>query len=167
MAYLVRRPSGTVQIRESVRLEKGPRSQVLSSFTGALNDHVLSRAERKSTRSFDREDLIAQAHRLGVGWESSINLAARSLAMSLRRGRTLDPILVGLLQANLATLPSAVLDDELREAADWLGSSDEERGAALRGLLRLSDAIVQSRGTLAPRVVEPVPTLDSRASGIR
>lgn len=161
MAYLVRRPGGNVQIRECVRTERGPRSRMLASFRGALNDHALDRAARNAVRPLDRDGLIAKAQAMGVGWTSSTSLAARQLVKRLRRGRTLDPILVGLLRESLSDMVGTQLADELEEAADWLGSSEEERGAALRGLLRLSDAIVRSRDALPPGRGKPYPHIDS------
>ena len=44
MAYLARRPSGAVQIRESIRTPDGPRSRTLATFTGTLDDSVLDQA---------------------------------------------------------------------------------------------------------------------------
>jgi len=49
MAYLVRRAGGKVQIRECVRTEQGPRSRMLASFRGALNDHALDQAAHKAS----------------------------------------------------------------------------------------------------------------------
>ncbi len=165
MAYLVRRPSGSVQIRECVRTERSPRSRMLASFRGALNDHALDQAARKAVRPLDREDLIAKAQTMGVGWMSSTSVTARQLVKRLRRGRTLDPVLVGLLRESLSDMPESEVADDLDEAADWVGTSDEERGAALRGLLRLSDAIVRSRDALSPRRGEPYPHIDSEHRG--
>ena len=165
MAYLVRRPGGSVQIRECVRTERGPRSRTLASFRGALNDHALDQAARKAVRSLDREDLIAKAQNIGAGWTPSTSVAARQLVKRLRRGRTLDPLLVGLLKESLSDMLETQLADDLGEAADWVGTSDEERGTALRGLLRLSDAIVRSRDVLSPRRGEPYPHIDSEHRG--
>ncbi|MBW1687853.1 MAG: hypothetical protein JRS35_22690 [Deltaproteobacteria bacterium] len=165
MAYLVRRPGGKLQIRECMRTRRGPRSRMLASFRGALNDQVLGQAARKAVRPFDREDLIAKAQAMGVGWTSSTNVAARQLVRRLRRGRTLDPVLVGLLRKSLADMQETELADDLDEAADWVGTSDEERGAALRGLLRLSDAIVRSRDAPSPRDGEAYPHIDSEQRG--
>ena len=162
MAYFVRRPNGSVQIRESIRLEKGPRSRNLASFTGDLNDAILDRAERNATRPFDRPGLLEKARRLGIAWESSTHAAARELISSLREGEALDPILVGLLKDGLSDRPSVGVDDDLREAAEWLGRSDEERGDALRGLLRLTDAIVQARDVIAAQPQPPYPTIHSQ-----
>jgi hypothetical protein len=166
MAYLVRQASGTVQIRESVRTDRGPRSRMLASFRGALNDHVLDQAARKALRPLDREDLIAKAQTMGVGWTLSTSTAARQLVRRLRRGPTLDPVLVGLLRRSLSGMMETELAEDLDEAADWVGTSDEERGATLRGLLRLSDAIVRSRDTLSPRRAEPYPLINSEHRGI-
>jgi hypothetical protein len=165
MAYLVRRPGGKVQIRECVRTERGPRSRMLASFRGALNDRALDEATRKAVRPLDREGLIAKAQAMGIGWTWSTSVAARELVNRLRRGRTLDPVLVGLLRGRLSGMAETELPDELEEAADWVGTSDEERGATLRGLLRLSDAIARSRDALPLRGGAPYPLIDSGLRG--
>jgi hypothetical protein len=127
---------------------------MLASFRGALNDHALDQAARKAVRPLDREDLIAKAQTMGVGWTSSTSVAARQLVKRLRRGSTLDPV----METELA--------DDLDEAADWVGTSDEERGATLRELLRLSDAIARSRDALSPSRSEPYPHIDSEHGGV-
>ena len=166
MAYLVRRSGGNVQIRECVRTERGPRSRMLASFRGSLSDHALDQAARKAVRPLDREDLIAKAQTMGVGWTSSTSVAARQLVKRLRRGRTLDPVLVGLLKESLSGMLETEIADDLDEAADWVGASDDERGASLQGLLRLSDAIVRSRDPLSPSRGEPYPRIDSTHRGV-
>ncbi len=62
-------------------------------------------------------------------------------------------------------MPEAQLPDDLDEAIDWVGATDEERASALQGLLRLSDAIVRSRDALPPRRDEPYPHIDSEQRG--
>ena len=165
MAYLVRRPGGTIQIRESVRTERGPRSTMLASFRNDLDDQVLDQADRKAMRPLDRQDLIAKARAMGVGWSSSASIAARQLVKRLRHGRTLDPVLVALVRGNLSDMPETQLPDGLDEAIDWVGATDKERATTLQGLLRLSDAIVRSRDALPPRHREPFPHIDSERSG--
>ena len=165
MAYLVRRPGGSIQIRESVRTERGPRSALLASFHNDLDDQVLDQADRKAGRPLDREGLIAKARALGVGWSSSSSSAARQLVKRLRLGRSLDPVLVGLLRGSLSDMPETQLPDDLDEASDWVGATDEERATALQGLLRLRDAIVRSREPLPPRSDEPYPQIDSVQRG--
>jgi hypothetical protein len=102
---------------------------------------------------------------MGVGWTSSTSVAARQLLERLRRGRALDPILVGLLKSSLSDMLETQLAGDLDEAADWVGSSDEERGATLRELLRLSDAIARSRDPLSPGRSEPYPHIASERRG--
>ena len=75
-------------------------------------------------------------------------------------------MLVGLLKERLSDMMETELADDLDEAADWVGTSDEERGATLRGLLRLSDAIVRSRDALSPSRSEPYPHIDSEQRGV-
>jgi hypothetical protein len=139
---------------------------MLASFRGALNDQALDEAARKAARPLDREDLIAKAQTMGAGWASSTSVTARQLVKRLRRGRTLDPVLVALLKKSLSDMTETHLADDLDEAADWVGTSDEERGATLRGLLRLSDAIARSRDALSPGRREPYPRIDSEHRGV-
>jgi hypothetical protein len=139
---------------------------MLASFRGALDDRVLDQATRRAVRPLDREDLVAKARTMGVGWTSSTSVAARQLLKRLRRGRTLDPVLVTLLKNSLSHMSETELADDLDEAADWVGTSDEERGATLRGLLRLSDAIVRSRGPLSPGRTERYPHIASERRGV-
>jgi hypothetical protein len=138
---------------------------MLASFRGALDDRVLDRAARVASGPLDREDLIAKARTMGVGWTSATSAAARQLVKRLRRGPGLDPVLVGLLRRSLAEMAETELAEDLDEAADWVGASDEERAATLRGLLRLSDAIVRSREALSPRRPEPYPLIHSEQRG--
>lgn len=64
MAYVVARPHGRFEIRESVYVadapSRGPKSRSLASFR-QLTDAVLDKAEARATRSFDREAVIASA----------------------------------------------------------------------------------------------------------
>jgi hypothetical protein len=62
MAYVVARPNGRFEIRESVHTPKGPRARSLAGFT-RLTDEVLGRAGRRATRPFDAEAVRASAAR--------------------------------------------------------------------------------------------------------
>ncbi len=62
MAYVVARPRGRFEIRESVHTPKGPRARSLASFT-ELNDEVLARASRRASRPFDPDAVRASAAR--------------------------------------------------------------------------------------------------------
>ena len=54
-------------------------------------------------------------------------------------------MLVGLLVEQLADRESAPVPEEASDVVDWIGASDEERGRALRDVLRLYDQIARSR----------------------
>ena len=62
MAYVVARPKGRFEIRESVHTPKGPRARSLASFT-RLTDEVLATASGRATRPFDAEAVRASAAR--------------------------------------------------------------------------------------------------------
>ncbi|HEX4126956.1 MAG TPA: hypothetical protein VHX67_05195 [Acidimicrobiales bacterium] len=73
MAYVVARPKGRFEIRESVHTPKGPRARSLANFSH-FSDEVLDRARRRASRPFDTEAVRAAAARV----------AARPPAISLR-----------------------------------------------------------------------------------
>ncbi|HEY3842468.1 MAG TPA: hypothetical protein VGL48_04385 [Acidimicrobiales bacterium] len=62
MAYVVTRPKGRFEIRESVHTAKGPRARSLANFAH-LNDEVLERARRRASRPFDAHAVRAAAVR--------------------------------------------------------------------------------------------------------
>ncbi|HEX3794785.1 MAG TPA: hypothetical protein VHV57_09825 [Acidimicrobiales bacterium] len=65
MAYVVARPRGRYEIRESVHTAKGPRARSLGNFS-ALSTAVLNTAAARASRPFDPEAVRAAADRLGV-----------------------------------------------------------------------------------------------------
>jgi hypothetical protein len=64
MAYVVARPRGRFEIRESVHTARGPRARSLANFA-ALTDEVLNTARRRATRPFDPVAVRASARRAG------------------------------------------------------------------------------------------------------
>jgi len=62
MAYVVTRPKGRFEIRESLHTPKGPRARSLANFAH-LTDEVLDRARRRASRPFDSEAVRAAAER--------------------------------------------------------------------------------------------------------
>ena len=60
MAYVVIRPKGRYEIRESVNTPKGPRARSLANFA-RFSDEVLERARKRARRPFDREAVRAAA----------------------------------------------------------------------------------------------------------
>ena len=146
MAYLYLRKGGRVEIREAHATPDGPRSRTLASFRGALSDEHLDRAESAAQRRFDREALRAGARKRGVPVSRSrADAQAHALIARLRGGVALSPILVSVLQEQLAQRDAAPVPDELADVIEWIGASDHERGSALRDVLRLYDTIARSR----------------------
>lgn len=165
MAHIRERREGTFEIRESRRTPKGPRARVLASFTGALTNRVLDLAEANATQPWNRNDLVAQARAKGIPYvESLADSDARRLLIDLRRNRTLDSNLVQLLMDELSQMEAKEIPVELEDAVDWLGADAAERGSALRGLLRLSDQIVQSRSRPLKRPDSVYPRLVARGT---
>jgi hypothetical protein len=156
MAYLYVRKNGRVEIREAHSTPRGPRSRTLASFRGALTEEHLERAESASARAFDRDAVRARARELGVPIApSSADSCAHALIARLRSGARLDPVLVRVLREQLADREAVPVPDELADVIEWIGSSDHERGRALRDVLRLYDTIARSRDAVrepeAPR----------------
>lgn len=171
MAYLVARPAGRFDIREAIATPKGPRSRTLVSFRGALTAEVLERAAAQATRPLEREKLLARARELGIPMSlRREDRAARALLSALRGGAQVDPVLVTLLREELSARPAAPVPEALAEVADWVGASDAQRGAALRDLLRVTDRVLRSRGTLRalPKPGFPgIPARRARRRGSR
>jgi hypothetical protein len=60
MAFVVARPKGRFEIRESVHTPQGPRARSLANFK-ELDEEVLARARRRATRPFDTNAVRAAA----------------------------------------------------------------------------------------------------------
>lgn len=65
MTYVVARPNGRFEIRESVHTEKGPRARSLANFS-LLTDEVLARAAGRAIRPFDAGAVLGAAQRAGA-----------------------------------------------------------------------------------------------------
>jgi hypothetical protein len=66
MAYVVTRPKGRFEIRESVHTPKGPRARSLANFA-RLSDEVLELARKRASRPFDADAVRASLERVGAG----------------------------------------------------------------------------------------------------
>jgi len=165
MAFVSRRADGRIEIRETRRTRRGPRSRTLASFRGALTPDVLDAAEARAGHALDREKLLERASALGVRTTARRSEhAARALLAQLRRGDALDPLLADALRQALDRVPPAPVPEGFGEVVEWIGASDAERGHALRGLLRVSDRIASSRGALRRREARSFPRFASRAA---
>jgi hypothetical protein len=133
MAYVVRRPKGRYEIRESVHTDRGPRARSLAAFV-ELDDDVLARAEAAAATPFRADDVRTSARRAGaVLRPSATDAVAQELLAHLRGGRRLAPGLRRLLVDQLGNepAPSLAAGDGI---ADWIGASAAARGTALRDL---------------------------------
>jgi hypothetical protein len=65
MAYVVARPKGRFEIRESLHTPDGPRARSLAGFD-VLSDAVLAKAARRAQRPFDVRAVLASGQRAGA-----------------------------------------------------------------------------------------------------
>jgi hypothetical protein len=79
MAYVVARPKGRFEIRESVHTPKGPRARSLANFAH-LDDEVLERARRRASRPFDSKAVRAAAERAAAERAAADPAAANGTA---------------------------------------------------------------------------------------
>ena len=77
MAYVVARPRGRFEIRESIHTPKGPRARTLANFE-ELTDKVLETARLRASRPFDPDSVRA----------SALKAAASASVRRRNRGRT-------------------------------------------------------------------------------
>ena len=93
IAYVVRRPRGRFEIRESVVTPGGPRARSLANFA-VLTNAVLEAGEGRARGPFDRARVMASARRAGAPVELSPRGGETDygsfVAASRRLGRALD-----------------------------------------------------------------------------
>lgn len=160
----IRKQSDRYEIRECLVTPRGPRQLSLASFRGVLTPEILDEAEAKARKPLKRADLIARARRMGISVTTQRrHPEARSLLAALQRGAELEPTLVQLLEAALQRLESRAVPVHLEDAAEWIGQPERERGVALRGLLRTTDRILQSRPPLRVRKKKQFPRFSSES----
>jgi hypothetical protein len=100
MAFVVARPNGRFEVRESFHTPAGPRARSLAGFD-VLTDEVLTKAARRAERPFHLEAVLASAQRAGapvVARGARLDVpdstrrfveASRRMALALRRPPTL------------------------------------------------------------------------------
>lgn len=136
MAFVIRRPGGRWEIRESFSTNAGPRARTLTSFK-VLTPQVIERAIDTARRPANRESIIRGAKKAGAPVELSAGDAlAESLLRGVARGASVRPGVRRLLVEHL--MGSRQADDSF---ARWIGASLEERSAALVDLLGLADRL--------------------------
>jgi hypothetical protein len=141
MAYVVARPRGRFEIRESLHTPKGPRARTLANFE-QLTDKVLDTARLRASRPFDLDAVRASAEK------------ARSVAAARRPGQ-------GRL-GGVATPRRRVLRqfaESSRRMAAALESRPPRAGSAPDpgdALIDLLDLVAQVSDFQAPRRPEPL-----------
>jgi hypothetical protein len=65
VAFVVTRPNGRFEIRESVHTPDGPRARSLAGFR-VLTDEILAKAAERAQRPFDAETVLASGRRAGA-----------------------------------------------------------------------------------------------------
>jgi hypothetical protein len=151
MAYVVARPGGAWEIRESHTTAAGPRARTLATFR-VLTPEVLEHARARSSRPPSAEELRELALRAGVPVAArSPNQAAGELLAELRAGRQPRPALRRLLLDVLDRGANQPASDSARAAARWITASPARRGETLRDLLLLADRLPAGRAPSPPR----------------
>jgi hypothetical protein len=117
MAYVVARPKGRFEIRESLHTPEGPRARSLAGFA-VLSDVVLAKAARRAQRPFDVGAVVASGRRAGAPatFDTGGGVAARGLfveasrrmARALQRPPALRPIDPGAVLIDLLGFTDAV-----------------------------------------------------------
>lgn len=123
MAFVVARPKGRFEIRESLHTANGPRARSLAGFD-VLTDEVVAKAARRARRPFDVEAVLASGRRAGA--PATVAVAGRESESSRRRFVESSRRMALALRRSPAT-----------------GSTDP--GAALIELLGFADAVTASQ----------------------
>jgi len=151
MAYVVARPGGTWEIRESRTTPAGPRGRTLATFR-TLTPDVVEHARARSSRPLRAQKLREIALRVGAPVAAhSPNQAAGELLAELASGSTPRPVLTRLLLDALEPGVAEPVSDSARAAARWITASPNARGETLRDLLLLADRLPSVRAPSQPR----------------
>jgi hypothetical protein len=122
MAYVVTRPKGRFEIRESLHTATGPRARSLAGFA-VLDDGVIAKAVRRAQRPFDVEAVLASGRRAGA-------------PVTVRVGRKTDDASRRFVESSRRMTRALQRPPALRPA---------DPGAALIDLLSFADAVSRSQ----------------------
>ncbi|HXW59047.1 MAG TPA: hypothetical protein VEJ23_06170 [Solirubrobacteraceae bacterium] len=171
MTYVVARPSGAWEIRESRATPAGPRARTLATFR-TLTPEVIERAAARASSPVRADRVRASARRAGAPvLANPADRAAGELLGELSSGRrpreALSRLLLEALRSqrepSLAREPAAdepaprpstrdgAPSDSARAAAAWIAAGAQARGEALRDLLLLADRLPQPTRALGGR----------------
>jgi hypothetical protein len=156
MAYVVARPKGAWEIRESRATPAGPRARTLATFR-TLEPEIIERARGRASRPIRADQLRKAARRAGAPVAAAAqDRAAGELLGQIAAGRRPRPVLQRLLLAGLGATED--VSPNARAAADWIDATPQRRGETLRDLLLLTDRLPPTRSTERRRF----PALRSR-----
>jgi len=145
MAFVVTKPNGSWEVRESRRTPDGPRSRSLATFRD-LTPEVIERVQERASTPVDTEDLRRRALRAGAPVaESEVDRAAAILLRETYFNRRPRPALEKLLVDTFAGQDSPPVSHEAERMKLWTGASKEDRARALVELLDLGDALPKRR----------------------
>jgi hypothetical protein len=165
MTFIVATKRGAYEVRESHSTPKGPRSRTLATFK-ELNDDVIRKAQSRTAKALDAEELRGAALRAGAPVAlSEVDEAARDTLRLLAKGNRPDPMLRRLLldaltredRSDRPADPDALVSDTARSATEWIGVDAAERGRGLRDLLELADALPNPNGPAQPGAGTSLP----------
>lgn len=157
--FVVSRPDGAWELRQSFLSQAGPRARTLARFR-VLTPDVLAHADSRVGGRIDREAVRQAAERAGAPIaDDASTAAARTLVAEIAKDAGPPAHWRRLLAAVLgsAAPPQQLLDSE-RAALPWMNATPAERGRALTDLLALADAIPASparTGSRRPRLRYP------------
>lgn len=151
MAYVVVRPKGRFEVRESLHTPKGPRAHTLAGFD-VLTDAILAKAAAKAERPFDVHTVLASSRRAGapvmatIGAEGSPD-AGKAASAHPSGGTGAEPQIGG--SASRFVESSRRMALTLRQTP----ARRTDPGAALIDLLGFADAVTRGQ---PPRPFEPL-----------
>src|SRR5262245_61883721 len=118
MAFVVVRPQGRFEIRESQFTAKGPRARTLASFR-ILTTEVLATASDRAHEYLDERAIRRRCAELGAPIaDESAAQDARRLIAALRRGGQVGAPLAALLRRELPAVDD--VPDTVDGASEWI-----------------------------------------------
>ena len=143
MAFVIKKPGGRFEVRETRRTPAGPRATTLATF-GTFSDEVVRQATARAEQPVDAARLRTSARRAGAPIETArADHLTRQLLCAIAEGQPPAP---GLRRALFDALTRSDLPDGQGGDLDrWIGVDDAARGAVLEDLLGLADALPARR----------------------
>lgn len=155
MAFVVTKPNGTWEVRESRRTPAGPRSRTLATFR-EFTPEVTAQVSERSSVPIESDDLRSKVVRAGAPvTESEVERASKTLLRQLSLGQKPRRALAQLIAESFPEARGSSVSGEAERMMLWAGASMNERGEALTDLLGLGDALPPVRrreATVFPRI---------------